>query len=74
MCFDNLIKFYVSHYYSKNYNIISIHIYLYKHILSDMDIYLSFTKKYNTFKTYIFIKLSKKDEAKDERTQKHLIK
>ncbi len=36
------------------------HLYLYKHVLSDMGIHLSKARK----KTYIFIKLFKQDETK----------
>jgi hypothetical protein len=39
------------------------HLYLYKHVLNDMGIYLS-KKKIYKLKTYIFVKLFKKDSKK----------
>jgi hypothetical protein len=46
---------------------ISTHLYLYKHDLSEIGIHLSKErKKTQTFKTFIFVKLFKQDEVKNK--------
>ncbi len=52
MCFDHLIKIYVSHdhYYSTSHMIIN-HLYLYKHVLNVMIIYFQKEKKLKHLKS-----------------------
>jgi hypothetical protein len=51
---------------------ISIHLYLYKHVLSAMGICFSKEKKKpEIFITYIFVKLLNQDEAKDFKLLKY---
>jgi len=45
MCFDNLIKFYITSLMYGTSHIILVHLYLYKHVLNNMDIYLSKEKR-----------------------------
>jgi len=45
MCFDNLIKFYITSLMYGTSHIILAHLYLYKHVLNNMGIYLSKEKR-----------------------------
>ncbi len=48
---------------------ITNHLYIYKHVQNDMDIYLS-KEKNHAFKTDVFVKLFKQDETKDKKNLK----
>jgi hypothetical protein len=41
---------------------ITNHLYIYKHVRNDMDIYFSKKRNY-TFKTYVFVKLFTQDKT-----------
>ncbi len=60
MCFDHLIKIYVSHdhYYSTSHMIIK-HLYLYKHVLNVMTIYFQKEKKHKHLNNYLSNDLNK---------------
>jgi hypothetical protein len=57
MCFDNLIKYITSLFYSACF-MISTHLYLYKNVFNDISIHLlKENKRTQAFKIYIFVKL-----------------